>query len=109
MSRTRRKSFTAIRLAGGRLGEGPIALIGAPIELQERVVGVVLVERAERKSDPAICEEDARFLTMIGALIGQTLHLYDIVTRDRERLMEEQRRLDEGGAASPRRRTANIR
>ena len=31
---------------------------------------------------------------MVAAMIGQTLHLYDVVTRDRERLMEEQRRLE---------------
>jgi Nif-specific regulatory protein len=78
----------------GALREGPIVLIGAPIEQRDRVIGVVLVERAERESDPAAREEDARFLTMIGAMIGQTLRLYDIVTRDRDRLMEEQRRLE---------------
>ncbi len=87
-------------LSPGALGEGPMALIGAPIEQRERVVGVVLVERAERESDPANREEDARFLTMIGAMIGQTLHLYDIVTRDRERLMEEQRRLEKEARAN---------
>ena len=85
----------------GAPGEGSNTLIGAPIEQRERVVGVVLVERAERKSDPAIREEDARFLTMIGAMIGQTLHLYDIVTRDRERLMEEQRRLEKEAPRTP--------
>ena len=69
-----------------------VALIGAPIEQRDRVVGVVIVERATR-DDPAAREDDARFLAMIGAMIGQTLRLYDIVTRDRERLMEEQRRL----------------
>jgi Nif-specific regulatory protein len=88
-------------LPAGAAGEGPITLIGAPIEARERVVGVVLVERAERESDPAIREEDARFLTMIAAMIGQTLHLYDVVTRDRERLMEEQRRLEKEAPRTP--------
>jgi Nif-specific regulatory protein len=78
----------------GALLEGPIALIGAPIEQRDRVVGLVLVERAAVDGDSAAHEGDARFLAMIGAMIGQTLRLYDIVTRDRERLMEEQRRLE---------------
>ncbi len=82
------------------MGEGPIALIGAPIEQRDRVIGVVLVERASAEGDPAR-EEDARFLTMIGAMIGQTLRLYDIVTRDRERLMEEQRRLEKEAPRQP--------
>ncbi len=35
---------------------------------------------------------------MIGTMVGQTLHLYDIVTRDRERLMEDKRRLEKEAA-----------
>jgi Nif-specific regulatory protein len=78
----------------GALPEGPIALIGAPIEQRDRVVGLMLVERAAADGDSAAREEDARFLAMIGAMIGQTLRLYDLVMRDRERLMEEVRRLE---------------
>ena len=74
------------------LGEGPIALIGAPIEMRDRVVGVVIVECVTAEGDSARRDEDARFLAMIGAMIGQSLRLYDIVMRDRERLTEDLRR-----------------
>jgi Nif-specific regulatory protein len=75
-------------------GEGPATVIAAPIEQRDRVVGALIVDRVTTDAAAARDDEDARFLAMIGAMIGQTLHLYTIVTRDRERLMEEQRRLE---------------
>jgi len=73
--------------------EGPITLIGAPIEMRDRIAGMVIVECVTTAGHTRR-EEDARFLAMIGAMIGQSLHLYDIVMRDRERLMEDLRRLE---------------
>src|SRR5450756_2380563 len=37
--------------------------------------------------------QDVRFLTMIANLIGQTVQLYRVVSRDRDRLMAESHRL----------------
>lgn len=78
----------------GNVGEsGEIAVIGAPIQHRGEVIGILVIDRLRSPAASAIFDEDARFLAMIANMIGQTLHLYDVVTRDRERLMEEHRRL----------------
>ncbi len=78
----------------GNFGDGgKIAVIGAPILHRGQTIGILVIDRVHTADSRALLQEDARFLAMIANLIGQTLHLYDVVTRDRERLMEEQRRL----------------
>jgi Nif-specific regulatory protein len=76
-------------------GEGVrIVLIGAPIQHHGHVIGTLVIDRLSVDASNHLTEEDARFLVMIGSMIGQTLHLYDVVTRDRGRMMDEQRRLE---------------
>jgi Nif-specific regulatory protein len=71
-----------------------LVVIGAPIQHHGHVIGILVVDRLvlDATNDPI--EEDARFLAMVATMIGQTLHLYDVITRDRERMMDEQRRLE---------------
>jgi Nif-specific regulatory protein len=70
------------------------AVIAAPILDRGDVIGVLAIDRPSDGKHAAATDEDARFLGMIANMIGQTLHLYDVVSRDRERLMEDQRRLE---------------
>jgi Nif-specific regulatory protein len=76
-------------------GEGKsLGFIGVPIKDRGQAIGALIIDRIHDGGAEAGVEEDARFLTMIANMVGQTLHLYDVVTRDRERLMDEQRRLE---------------
>jgi Nif-specific regulatory protein len=76
------------------------AVLAAPILDRGEAIGVLAIDRLSDGSHRASTDADARFLGMIANMIGQTLHLYDVVSRDRERLMEDQRRLEK---ESPRR------
>ena len=75
-------------------------MIAAPILDRGEAIGLLAIDRPADGSHRAATDSDARFLGMIANMIGQTLHLYDVVSRDRERLMEDQRRLEK---ESPRR------
>jgi Nif-specific regulatory protein len=80
------------------------AVIAAPILDRGAPIGVLAIDRPSDASHRAAIDADARFLGMIANMIGQTLHLYDVVSRDRARLMEDQRRLEK---ESPRRTEAS--
>lgn len=75
-------------------GDGCIAFIGVPIKIDQRVVGTLSIDRLVGESGDPNYDHDIRFLAMIANLIGQTIHLHRVVARDRERLMEESRRLE---------------
>ncbi len=76
-----------------------------PIKHRGQVIGTLIIDRihdgGHEGQARASIEEDARFLAMIANMVGQTLHLYDVVTRDRERLMEDQRRLEKEPPRQP--------
>jgi Nif-specific regulatory protein len=86
-------------------GEGQsLGFIGVPIKNRGQVIGTLIIDRIHDgavAAGAAGVEEDARFLAMIANMVGQTLHLYDVVTRDRERLMDEQRRLEKEPPRQP--------
>jgi len=73
-----------------------VAFIGVPIKDRGRVVGTLTVDRDLRAfADVQFTfDDDVRFLTMVGNLLGQTVRLQRFITRDRERMLEEQRRLE---------------
>jgi len=74
--------------------DGAIAFIGVPIKIGDKVVGTLSIDRAVRGSSEFSFDHDVRFLAMIANLIAQTIHLQRVIARDRERLMEESRRLE---------------
>ena len=76
------------------LGDEAIAFIGVPIKIGGKVVGTLSIDRAVQGSSTFSFDHDVRFLAMIANLIGQTIHLQRVISRDRERLMEESRRLE---------------
>lgn len=75
-------------------GDEVIAFIGVPIKIEDRVVGTLSIDRPVSDSSDLSFDHDMRFLAMIANLIGQTIQLHRAVARDRERLMEESRRLE---------------
>lgn len=72
----------------------PVSFIGVPIKIEDRVVGTLSIDRPWAENAVFRADNDVRFLAMIANLIGQTIHLHRVIGRDRERLMDESRRLE---------------
>ena len=72
----------------------PFSLIGVPIKDGEEVVGTLTVDRVNSGGSHVRFDHDVRFLTMVANLVGQTLRLHKLVAHDRERLMQENARLE---------------
>lgn len=70
------------------------AFIGVPIKIEGRVIGTLSIDRPANQGNRSGFDHDVRFLSMIANLIGQTVHLHRVIARDRERLMEHNRRLE---------------
>lgn len=73
---------------------GTIAFIGVPILERGQVVGTLTIDRDVSAQRTTPLDEDARFLTMVANLVGQTVRLQRLIARDRERIMEERDRLE---------------
>lgn len=71
-----------------------ISFIGVPIKERDRVIGTLTIDRVWDGERHFRLDEDVRFLAMIANLVGQTVRLHDVIGRDRERMMTEQRRLE---------------
>ena len=69
------------------------SFMGVPIKDRDRVIGTLTIDRAWVKWGGVQIDSDLRFLKMVANLIGQTVRLHRIITRDRARLLEEQTRL----------------
>jgi Nif-specific regulatory protein len=72
----------------------PVSFIGVPIKIDGKVVGTLSIDRVWDERNTFRADHDVRFLSMIANLIGQTIHLHRVIARDRERLMDESRRLE---------------
>jgi len=70
-----------------------VSFIGVPIRGEGKVIGTLAIDRVWDGKSIFRLDSDVRFLTMIANLIGQTVQLYRIVARDRERLIAESHRL----------------
>ncbi len=70
-----------------------VSFIGVPIRIGAKVVGTLTIDRVWDGHSVFRLDSDVRFLTMIANLIGQTVQLYRVVSRDRDRLMAESHRL----------------
>jgi Nif-specific regulatory protein len=91
--------------------EGDSSFIGVPIKDRGAVIGTLTIDREHGDVPYFSFDEDVRFLTMIANLLGQTVRLQRLITRDREWLMGEQRRLEktiEHTAAVPERAAAQV-
>ena len=72
----------------------PYSLIGVPIKDGDEVVGTLTVDRVNSGHSHVRFDHDVRFLTIVANLVGQTLRLHKLSTHDRERLMQENARLE---------------
>jgi Nif-specific regulatory protein len=77
----------------GADGDVRVSFIGVPIRIGSKVVGTLTIDRVWDGQSVFRLDADVRFLTMIANLIGQTVQLYRVVSRDRDRLMAESHRL----------------
>lgn len=71
-----------------------VAFVGVPIKVDGRVIGTLTIDTDLRNEAHFGFDDDVRFLTMVANLVGQTVRLQRLVARDRERLMEDRRRLE---------------
>lgn len=70
--------------------------LGVPILRKDEPVGAIVAERLGTDHSQLSVVRDLRMLESIAKLVGQSLHLQEIVVRDRDRLMEEGRRAQKG-------------
>ncbi len=85
--------FAHDAIALGAKDDVRVSFIGVPIRIGAKVVGTLTIDRVWDGQSVFRLDSDVRFLTMIANLIGQTVQLYRIVLRDRNRLMAESYRL----------------
>ncbi|ESS73727.1 Nif-specific regulatory protein NifA [Methyloglobulus morosus KoM1] len=78
----------------------PIAFIGVPIKAAGKVLGVLSADR-ETRSRPGRIQHDMRFLKMVADLIGQTMHLHELVAAERKQLLNETYQLQKEVRAKP--------
>lgn len=69
-----------------------ISFICIPIKLKGESLGVLSVDRLFKDSDISF-EEDVRLLTAVAALIAQNLKLHQMIEKEKEDLLEENREL----------------
>ena len=77
----------------GAVADVRVSFIGVPIRIGTKVIGTLTIDRVWDGQSVFRLDTDVRFLTMVANLIGQTVQLYRVVSRDRDRLMAESHRL----------------
>jgi Nif-specific regulatory protein len=77
----------------GAAQDAKVSFIGVPIRVATKVVGTLSIDRIWDGRSVFRLDTDVRFLTMVANLIGQTVQLHRVVSRDRDRLMAESHRL----------------
>ena len=68
--------------------------IGVPIRDRDQAIGALIIARSWQHYPTFEPDGDVRFLKMVANLMGQTIRLHRLLARDRERLLEDQRRLE---------------
>jgi Nif-specific regulatory protein len=86
--------FEGWDFSGWDPNDGDFSFIGVPIKDRGNVIGTVTIDREHGDMAYFSFDEDVRFLTMIANLLGQTVRLQRLIARDREWLLQEQRRLE---------------
>jgi len=78
--------------ARGDVKRQNISFICVPIKLKGETLGVLSVDRLFKDSDISF-EEDVRILSAAASLIGQNLKLHQMIEKEKEDLLEENREL----------------
>lgn len=69
-------------------GDQKIAFIGVPIKSAGKILGVLSADR-ETSDRSGRIQHDIKFLKMVADLIGQTMHLHELVATERKQLLNE--------------------
>lgn len=87
--------FAGTNFELGEQDAAQVAFVGVPIKDRGRVIGTLTIDRLWRPDEGLAFrfDDDVRFLTMVANLLGQTVRLQQLVSRDRERLLHERNRL----------------
>ena len=78
--------------ARGDVKRQNISFVCIPIKMKGETLGVLSVDRLFKDADISF-EEDVRLLTIVGSLIGQNLKIHQMIQRDKQKLLEENREL----------------
>ncbi len=78
--------------ARGDVKRQNISFICIPIKVKGETLGVLSVDRLFKDADISF-EEDVRLLSIVASLIGQNLKIHQMIERDKEKLLEENREL----------------
>ncbi|MGH7739738.1 MAG: nif-specific transcriptional activator NifA [bacterium] len=78
--------------ARGDLKRQNVSFLCLPIKVKGETLGVMSVDRLFKDADVAF-DEDVRLLTVVASLIGQNLKIHQMIEKEKERLMEENREL----------------
>jgi Nif-specific regulatory protein len=79
--------------AGWLPADANFSFCGVPIKDRDRTIGILTIDRPWTVRPSPALDDDVRFLKMVANLVGQTVRLHRMVARDRDRLLEEQRRM----------------
>ena len=74
--------------------QGSVSFLGAPVKVEERVIGALSIHRAWDDLSAGGFDDDLRFLRMVANLIGQTVRLHRMLSAERKRFLDEQRTLE---------------
>src|SRR5579863_8543970 len=78
--------------ARGDVKRQNISFICVPVKLKGETLGVLSVDRLFKDSDISF-EEDVRLLSVVASLIGENLKLHEMIEKEKEDLLEENREL----------------
>ncbi|SDE57328.1 nif-specific transcriptional activator NifA [Rhodospira trueperi] len=86
--------FSSYADHSGSLETDRVSFLCVPIRAGDSALGTLSVEREWDGPPPRSFDEDLRFLSMVGNLIGQTVQLHRLVAADRRTLMADAARLE---------------
>ncbi|MDR3376437.1 MAG: nif-specific transcriptional activator NifA [Ancalomicrobiaceae bacterium] len=92
-----------------RPAETRVSFIGVPIKGGNgQVLGTLSIDRVWDGSVVFRLDEDLRFLAMVANLVGQSVRMHRILAADRQRLIDEQNRLEKALHTVPARPTPRM-
>ncbi len=71
-----------------------VSFLGVPIKVDGVAKGTLTVDREWSGKLEFRLEDDVRLLTMVANLVGQAMRMHFLIARDRDRLIQEQHRLE---------------
>ncbi|WP_353646040.1 nif-specific transcriptional activator NifA [Mesorhizobium sp. WSM2239] len=72
-------------------GTSRIAFIGVPVTAEQKMLGILSIDRVDNSAAGSRYDEDMRFLTMVANLVGRTIRLHRMLSTDRQRSDEQWR------------------